>query len=79
MPAFCWAKKFSLFSPHRIYFAREKNIVGRSRHGGLALSQVTGEDKLKGCNYLGTRWGASTRQLRSGKGKARRNAGACPA
>ena len=73
MLAFCWAKEFCPFFPHRIYFAHEKNIVGRSGHDGLASSQVAGEDKLKGCNYLGTRWGASTQQLRSEKGKARRN------
>lgn len=76
MPAFCWAEEFGLPPPpprHRIYFAHEKNIVGRSGHDGLASSQVAGEDKLKGCNYLGTRWGAPTQRLRSGKGKARRN------
>lgn len=58
---------------NRVYFAHEKNIVGRSGHDGLASRQVTGEDKLKGCNYSGTRQGASTQQLHGGKGKARRN------
>lgn len=74
VPAFCWAKEFVLpLPPNRVYFAHEKNIVGRSGHDGLASRQVTGEDKLKGRNYSGTRRGASTQQLRGGKGKARRN------
>lgn len=72
MPAFCWAKEFGLF-PHRICFAHEKNIVGRSGHDGLESSQITGEDKLKGCNDLSTRWEVYTQQLHSVKGKARRN------